>query len=59
MIEHPESMRFCGFQNVTVNLPQAAYRAGRGNIQGVFGEIDTAMDLVLKPIYKRKNLLLN
>ncbi|MBE3134112.1 MAG: hypothetical protein IMZ55_11600, partial [Acidobacteria bacterium] len=22
MIEHPESMRFCGFQNVTINLPQ-------------------------------------
>jgi len=29
MIEHPESLRFCGFQNVTVNLPQVAYRATR------------------------------
>jgi len=26
-LKHPESLRFCGFQNVTINLPQAAYRA--------------------------------
>jgi ribonucleoside-triphosphate reductase len=32
MIEHQESLRFCGFQNITINLPQAAYRAGKGNI---------------------------
>jgi len=57
MIEHPESMRFCGFQNVTVNLPQAAYRAGRGNIQGVFGEIDTAMDLVFKAHLQKKEFI--
>ena len=30
MLRHLESMRFCGFQNITVNLPQAAYRAGPG-----------------------------
>jgi ribonucleoside-triphosphate reductase (formate) len=55
MIEHPESMRFCGFQNVTVNLPQAAYRAGRGNIKGVFNEIDAALELVIKAhLQKRK-----
>lgn len=29
MLKHPESMRFCGFQNVTINIPQAAYRAGK------------------------------
>jgi len=47
MIEHPESMRFCGFQNVTVNLPQAAYRAGPGNWDGLVAEIGDVMDLVL------------
>ncbi len=39
MIKHPESMRFCGFQNVTINLPQAAYRAGKGNLDKLFEEI--------------------
>jgi ribonucleoside-triphosphate reductase len=48
MITHPESMRFCGFQNVTVNLPQAAYRAGPGNWNGLLSEIGGVMDLVLK-----------
>jgi len=29
MIDHPESMRFTGFQNITINLPQCAYRSGK------------------------------
>ena len=48
MLKHPESMRFCGFQNVTVNLPQCAYRAGRGNLEGLFKHIDLAMDLAVR-----------
>jgi len=48
MIERPESMRFCGFQNVTINLPQAAYRAGVGNFDGLLDEIGKAMDLAVK-----------
>jgi len=48
MLKHPESMRFCGFQNVTVNLPQCAYRAGRGNLEGLFEHIDRAMDLAVQ-----------
>jgi len=27
MIQHPEKLRFAGIQNVTINLPQCAYRA--------------------------------
>jgi len=55
MIEHPESMRFCGFQNVTINLPQAAYRAGRGNMERLYEEIGKAMDLAVKAhLQKRK-----
>lgn len=27
MIKHPEKLRFAGIQNVTINLPQCAYRA--------------------------------
>ena len=55
MIRHPESMRFCGFQNVTVNLPQAAYRAGRGNIDGFLREVEHGMDIAIKAhLQKRK-----
>ncbi|MFW5867246.1 MAG: anaerobic ribonucleoside-triphosphate reductase [Armatimonadota bacterium] len=55
MIKRPETMRFCGFQNITINLPQCAYRAGKGNLQGVFAEIDRAMDICVKAhIQKRE-----
>ena len=54
MIKHPESMRFCGFQNVTINLPQAAYRSN-GNIDAFFNELDKMLDLVVKAhLQKRK-----
>lgn len=57
MIEHPESMRFCGFQNVTINLPQAAYRAGRGNIDGLYEEIERCMELAVKAHMQKKDFI--
>ena len=48
MLEHLESMRFCGFQNVTINLPQAAFRAGRGNYAGLIKEIHACMEIACK-----------
>jgi len=48
MIRHPESMRFCGFQNVTINLPQCAYRAGRGNVDALWDEVDEMIELAIK-----------
>ena len=48
MLTHPECMRFCGFQNVTVNVPQAAYRATRKEgeiLENFFAELDRTMDL--------------
>jgi ribonucleoside-triphosphate reductase (formate) len=54
MLKHIESMRFCGFQNVTVNLPQCAYRAGPGNWDGIKHEIDKAMDIVMKAHLQKK-----
>ena len=48
MLQHPESMRFCGFQNVTINIPQAAYRAsraGNGDFDGLCAELDRTMEL--------------
>ena len=57
MIEHPESMRFCGFQNVTINLPQAAYRAGKGNIDRLYKEIERCMDLAIKAHMQKKEFI--
>jgi len=55
MLQHLESMRFCGFQNVTVNLPQAAYRSGYGNVQGLLEEIGAMMEIAMQAhIDKRK-----
>ncbi|NLG35777.1 MAG: hypothetical protein GX548_10530 [Lentisphaerae bacterium] len=51
MLRHPESMRFCGFQNVTINIPQAAYRAartGRRSVEGLCEELDATMELAVQ-----------
>ncbi len=52
ILKHPEKMRFCGFQNVTINLPQAAYKAGGENLEerteAALEEIDKAMLVALK-----------
>ncbi|MFH1857068.1 MAG: anaerobic ribonucleoside-triphosphate reductase [Candidatus Omnitrophota bacterium] len=59
MIQHPESMRFCGFQNITINLPQAAYRAGRENMEGLYQQIDYAMELAIKAHLQKKEFISN
>ena len=57
MIRHPESMRFCGFQNVTINLPQAAYRAGPGNWDGLMKEIGEAMDVAMQAHVQKREFI--
>lgn len=57
MLEHPESMRFCGFQNVSINLPQCAYRAGRGDIEGCLREIDEMIDLVVQSHLQKRSFI--
>ncbi|MFH1783485.1 MAG: anaerobic ribonucleoside-triphosphate reductase [bacterium] len=57
VISHPESMRFCGFQNVTINLPQAAYRAGKGNIEGLLTEISDMMNLAVDAHLEKKEFI--
>jgi len=60
MLLHPESMRFCGFQNVTINLPQAAYRAelaGKKSIDGLIEEGLATMDIAMEAhLQKRENI---
>lgn len=43
----PETMRFSALQNVTVNLPRIAYKAG-GSDQALFMELNRTLDLVAK-----------
>lgn len=45
MLKYPERLRFCGFQNVTVNLAQAAYKGK--DFKGTLREIDIAMNIAL------------
>ncbi len=57
MLKHPESMRFCGFQNVTINIPQASYRAARGGgdiVQNFFDELDRTMELAVDAHLQKK-----
>ncbi len=57
MLKHPESMRFCGFQNVTINIPQASYRAarrGQKTVEGLLEEIDQTMDLAVEAHLQKK-----
>jgi len=57
MIRHPESMRFCGFQNVTINLPQAAYRAGPGNFDALYEEIDRMLDIAIQAHLQKRSFI--
>ncbi len=61
MLRHPESMRFCGFQNVTINIPQAAYRASRRGSEDIYKnfyeELDKTMELAVQAHLQKKNVI--
>ena len=57
MLKHPESMRFCGFQNVTINIPQASYRAARTGgdiVKNFYNELDRTMELAVDAHLQKK-----
>lgn len=56
MIKHPESMRFCGFQNVTINIPQASYRSDR-TVEGTIAEIHKTMEIAMKAHLQKKEFI--
>jgi anaerobic ribonucleoside-triphosphate reductase len=58
MIKNPESLRFTGFQNITLNLPQAAFRA-KGNLEKTIEEIKWAMDIAMKAHLQKKKFIQN
>lgn len=52
--KHPWKMRYCALQNVTLNLPRAAYKAN-GDEEMLFDIIDEEMELAAKAhLQKRK-----
>lgn len=55
LIQHPESLRFCGFQNVTINLPQCAYRGK--TVEGTINEVKKMMDLAIKAHLQKKGFI--
>ena len=56
MIESPETLRFVGFQNVSINLPQAALRA-KGDYNKTIDEIKKTMDLAMKAHIQKKKYI--
>ena len=60
VLKHPESIRFCGFQNVTLNLPQAAYkaaRAGNKSFEGFSQELDKILETAIKAHLQKRNFI--
>jgi len=55
ILKNPEKLRFCGFQNVTINLAHAAYNSK--DITEVKNKIGKAMDLALKAHQQKGNFI--
>jgi ribonucleoside-triphosphate reductase len=53
LLKHPECIRFTGFQNVTLNLPQAAFKSGK-TLPGVLANIDKALAVAVKAHLQKK-----
>lgn len=56
IFKHPESIRYCGFQNVTINLPQASYRAN-GDLDKTIKEIENTMKVAVKAHLEKKKFI--
>ena len=54
MLSHPERLRFCGFMNCTLNLPQAAYRSN-GDWDFFYKELDRVIELAIKAHLQKKD----
>jgi anaerobic ribonucleoside-triphosphate reductase len=57
LLRHPESLRFCGFQNVTINIPQCAYtaaRKGHKDLGGLLEEIDRLLNIAVQAHLQKK-----
>ena len=55
VLKHPEKLRFCGFQNVSINLPQAAYRGK--TVDGTLKELNKMIDLAMKAHFQKRKFI--
>jgi len=55
LLKHPERLRFTGFQNVTINLAQAAYKGK--NFEGTLRELTKAMEIALKAHHQKAKFM--
>jgi ribonucleoside-triphosphate reductase len=56
LLREPERIRFSGIQNVSINLPQCAYRSGKDE-KIFYKELDKCLDLVVKAHLQKKKFL--
>jgi len=55
LMNDPASIRFCGLQNVTINLPQIGYRNTNATLEELVNETRAIMDIALEAhMIKRK-----
>ena len=54
--KHPWKMRYCALQNVTINLPRAAYKCN-GDAEQLFDIIDEEMELAMKAHLQKREFL--
>lgn len=54
--KHPWKMRYCALQNITLNLPRAAYNSG-GDEESLFDIIDEEMELVAKAHLQKRRFI--
>lgn len=52
-----ESLRFCGMQNVTINSPQAAFRAGKNNREKFIEIMKEGIELAIEAHLIKKELI--
>jgi anaerobic ribonucleoside-triphosphate reductase len=55
LLKYTETLRFTGFQNVTVNLAQASYKGK--NFEGTLKELTRAMELALKAHHQKAKFM--
>lgn len=54
--KHPWKMRYCALQNVTINLPRAAYKCN-GDVEQLFDIIDDEMELAMKAHLQKREFI--
>ncbi len=55
LLKYPETLRFTGFQNVTINMAQAAYKGK--SFEGTIRELTRAMEFALKAHHQKAKFM--